>query len=104
MITHLDSVYATNNVDLIQESDGSASFSDDGAGFGTTAKNVTEDGNGPDAAYDNTDVHTNSVFKDSCIRFLSKSFICLSLSSCHPKKMYDLYLLKSAELIPVGET
>ena len=39
-------------------------FVDDGGGFGTTSNNISEDATSPDAAYDNTDVHTNSVFKD----------------------------------------
>ena len=37
-------------------------YLNDGGGFGTTAKNISEDGSGPDAAYDNTDVNTNSIF------------------------------------------
>jgi hypothetical protein len=39
-------------------------YSDAGAGFGTTAKNVSEDATSPDVAYRSKDVHTNSVFKD----------------------------------------
>ncbi len=39
-------------------------YRDDGGGFGTTAKNVSEDATSPDAAYQSKDVYTNSVFKD----------------------------------------
>ena len=39
-------------------------YLDDGAGFGTTACNVSEDATSPDAAYQSKDVHTNSVFLD----------------------------------------
>jgi len=54
---------AKNN--LIQNS-GNAAYSTNGSanGFDTTGHNVTEDSTGPDAAYDDTDVHTNSVFED----------------------------------------
>lgn len=48
---------------LVQAS-GNVDFYDAGSGWGTTAYNVTEDSTGPDAAYDDTDVHTNSVFED----------------------------------------
>ena len=37
-------------------------FQDDGGGFGTTAKNISEDATSPDASYQSKDVHTNSVF------------------------------------------
>ena len=41
-----------------------ADFVDDGAGFGTTSKNVSEDATSPDTSYRSKDVHTNSVFQD----------------------------------------
>lgn len=55
--------YVKNN--LIQDS-ATASFLNlpGNSGTYTTAKNITEDANGPDPAYDNTDVHTNTVFMD----------------------------------------
>lgn len=37
-------------------------FQDDGAGFGTTAFNISEDATSPDASYRSKDLHTNSVF------------------------------------------
>ncbi len=43
---------------------GTTDFSQAGAGYGTTAKNVSEDTTSPDVAYRSKDVHTNSVFKD----------------------------------------
>lgn len=39
-------------------------FRDDGGGFGTTAKNLSEDATSPDAAYQSKDVHTNTVFQN----------------------------------------
>ena len=39
-------------------------YADVGGGFGTHAFNVSEDATSPDAAYQNKDVHTNSVFKN----------------------------------------
>jgi hypothetical protein len=41
-----------------------ADWADTGAGFGTSAFNISEDGTSPNAAYQNKDVHTNSVFKN----------------------------------------
>lgn len=37
-------------------------YNDIGAGWGTHAKNISEDDTSPDAAYQSKDVHTNSVF------------------------------------------
>lgn len=41
-----------------------AAFVTAGAGWGTTAKNISEDATSPDAAYRSKDLHTNSVFYD----------------------------------------
>ena len=41
-----------------------ADWRDDGSGFGTTSKNISEDATSPDAAYQSKDVHTNSVFNN----------------------------------------
>jgi len=49
---------------LAQGDTGGSDYHDDGDGFGTTAKNVSEDATSPDAAYQSKDVHTNSVFKN----------------------------------------
>jgi len=54
-------VHLENN--LFQAS-GTASITEASAVITSNGYNITEDGNGPDAAYDNTDVHTNSVFTD----------------------------------------
>ena len=40
-----------------------ADYSEGGGGYGTTAKNVSEDATSPDAAYRSKDVHTNDVFQ-----------------------------------------
>ena len=48
----------TNNL----AQDNTVDFADAGAGFGTTAKNISEDATSPDAAYRSKDLHTNSVF------------------------------------------
>jgi len=39
-------------------------YVDAGAGFDTTSKNISEDSTSPDAAYQDVDLHTNSVFED----------------------------------------
>ena len=54
-----DTLTFKNN--LVQDS-GNADFRDDGEGFGTTAKNISEDATSPDASYRSKDLHTNSVF------------------------------------------
>jgi len=55
-------VYFKNN--LAQADAGGSDYVDDGAGFGTTGTNVSEDATSPDASYRSKDLHTNSVFKD----------------------------------------
>lgn len=52
---------ATNN---LLQAGVTADFINANSAFSSTARNITEDASGPDAAYDNTDVNTNSVFKD----------------------------------------
>ncbi len=39
-------------------------YADDGFGFGTSAKNISEDTTSPDAAYRLKDLHTNSIFRN----------------------------------------
>lgn len=41
-----------------------ASVNDDYSGAFTSSKNISEDATSPDEAYDNTDVHTNSIFQN----------------------------------------
>ena len=47
---------------LCQSDSGGADYRDDGTGFGTAAKNVSEDATSPDASYQSKDLHTNSIF------------------------------------------
>lgn len=60
----IESNYANNNTfrnNLIQASGGSDWVETNSTGL-TTSKNITEDSTGPDVDYDDTDVHTNSIF------------------------------------------
>ena len=60
-IRELISTYGTVNIknNLFQ---GNTTSSFNGTNWGTTAKNISEDANSPDAAYRSKDLHTNSVF------------------------------------------
>jgi len=57
-----DTFVVKNNI--AQDNTGGSDFLDAGAGFGTHAKNISEDATSPDAAYQSKDLHTNSVFVD----------------------------------------
>lgn len=43
---------------------GSNDYLDDGGGFGTTSKNVSEDNTSPDASYQSKDLHTDTIFEN----------------------------------------
>ena len=56
---------ATNYIfknNLCQGDTGGTDWRDDGAGYGTTGTNVSEDATSPDASYQSKDLHTNSIF------------------------------------------
>lgn len=50
---------------LAQGDTGGADYTDaDTIGWGTTAKNISEDATSPDASYQSKDLHTNTIFND----------------------------------------
>ena len=59
------STYMANSIiknNLVQNST-TSDYSDAGGGYGTHAKNLSEDATSPDTTYRSKDLHTNSVFK-----------------------------------------
>ena len=47
---------------LCQADTGGSDWHDDGGGFGTTSKNISEDATSPDEAYRSKNLHTNTIF------------------------------------------
>jgi hypothetical protein len=57
--------YTLNTKNILCQGDSEGDdFIDSGAGFGTTAKNISEDTTSPDVSYRSKDLHTNTIFND----------------------------------------
>jgi len=54
-----DTLVFKNN---LAQGSGNSDYRDGGFGYGTTAKNISEDATSPDASYRSKDLHTNTVF------------------------------------------